>query len=209
MFDQKYIEQVLLLLQCMPTVSQESCFAMKGGSAINLFLRNMPRISVDIDLVYLPVESRESSLAGIASALRNIKKSINRNIQGVTVQEKNIQGHLTKLTVISPKAEIKIEPNLVLRGVLGHPARRDLCTAAQTLFEVFCSTSVAPDADVYAGKLCAALDRQHPRDLFDAKLLLDDSGITADIRRAFVVYLASHNRPMEEILNPKVQDFSP
>ena len=56
---------------------------------------------------------------------------------------------------------------------------------------------------------CApALDRQHPRDLFDVKLILDTDGITPEIRRAFVVYLAGHNRPMEELLSPRIQDIS-
>jgi hypothetical protein len=64
------------------------------------------------------------------------------------------------------------------------------------------------DADLYGGKLCAALDRQHPRDLFDVKLLLDDTGITPEIHKAFVVYLASHNRPMNELLAPRLQDIS-
>jgi len=62
-------------------------------------------------------------------------------------------------------------------------------------------------ADLYGGKLCAALDRQYPRDLFDVKLLLDDTGITPEIRRAFVVYLAGHDRPMSELLAPRLQDI--
>jgi len=167
----------------------------------------MPRVSVDIDLIYLPVAPRDASLSGIESALRNIKTSIERDVAGVVVQEKRIQGHVAKLTVISQAAEIKIEPNLVLRGALGDAVPRDLCETAQDAFEVFCSTAVASDADIYAGKLCAALDRQHPRDLFDVKVLLDDTGITSAIRRAFVVYLAAHNRPMHELLNPNMQDF--
>jgi len=61
---------------------------------------------------------------------------------------------------------------------------------------------------LYGGKICAALDRQHPRDLFDVKLLLDNEGITDKIRTAFIVYLISHNRPMNELLNPTFQDIS-
>ncbi len=57
-------------------------------------------------------------------------------------------------------------------------------------------------------EICAALDRQHPRDLFDVKLLLDNEGITDKIRTAFIVYLISHNRPMNELLNPTFQDIS-
>ena len=55
--------------------------------------------------------------------------------------------------------------------------------------------------------LCAALDRQHPRDLFDVKLLLDNEGITEEIRKAFVVYLASHDRPIHELLDPKAKNI--
>jgi predicted nucleotidyltransferase component of viral defense system len=207
-FDHKYTEQVHLLLSCMPAVADEACFALKGGTAINLFVRNMPRVSVDIDLIYLPVAPRDVSLSGIESALRNIKETIDRDLDGIAVKEKMIQGHVAKLTVISPTAEIKIEPNLVLRGALGDSIRRDLCEAAQDTFEVFCSAPVASDADVYAGKLCAALDRQHPRDLFDVKVLLDDTGITSAIRRAFIVYLAAHNRPMHELLDPNMQGIA-
>ena len=50
------------------------------------------------------------------------------------------------------------------------------------------------------------MDRQHPRDLFDVKLLLENEGITDEIRKAFVVYLASHDRPMHELLDPKRKD---
>jgi len=61
--------------------------------------------------------------------------------------------------------------------------------------------------DLYGGKLCAALDRQHPRDLFDVHGLFQNEGITDDIRRAFVVFLASHDRPMSELLTPNRKDL--
>lgn len=63
-------------------------------------------------------------------------------------------------------------------------------------------------ADLYAGKICAALDRQHPRDLFDVKWLLENEGLTDEIRIALLVYLSSHNRPMAELLAPKFKDIS-
>jgi hypothetical protein len=59
--------------------------------------------------------------------------------------------------------------------------------------------------DLYAGKLCAALDRQHPRDLFDVKLLLEDEGLTDDLIQVFIVYLISGNRPLAEMLAPQFQ----
>lgn len=65
MFD-PYLRQVQLLVRCLPEVSKESCFALKGGTAINLFYRDMPRLSVDIDLAYLPLKSRDESLSEIS-----------------------------------------------------------------------------------------------------------------------------------------------
>ena len=62
--------------------------------------------------------------------------------------------------------------------------------------------------DIYGGKLVAAMDRQHPRDLFDVMELFAHGGITPAIRRAFVVYLASHNRTLHEVLFPTPKDIS-
>lgn len=207
MFDSKYIEQVHLLLSCIPAVSQQECFALKGGSAINLFVHDMPRASVDIDLTYLPLVARDEALTGIEDALLSIKSKLKMDLNSVTVREKRIQGHLVKLIVITSYAEIKIEPNFVLRGALGQPVVCELCSAAQIAFKDYCRVSVVSNADLYAGKICAALDRQHPRDLFDIKILMEDRGITPDIRRAFVVYLAGHNRPIHELLNPNLSDI--
>jgi hypothetical protein len=87
------------------------------------------------------------------------------------------------------------------------PEERELCAEAQEQFSAFASARTLSVPDLYGGKLCAALDRQHPRDLFDVQLLLEDTGITPEIRRAFVVYLAGHGRPMHELLAPRVQDI--
>jgi hypothetical protein len=61
--------------------------------------------------------------------------------------------------------------------------------------------------ELYGGKICAALDRQHPRDLFDIKLLLEREGITDATRKSFVVHLISHDRPMAELLDPNFADL--
>lgn len=57
-------------------------------------------------------------------------------------------------------------------------------------------------AEIYGGKICAAVDRQHPRDLFDVRLLLDNEGLTEEIKTGFLVALISHMRPINELLNP-------
>jgi hypothetical protein len=64
----------------------------------------------------------------------------------------------------------------------------------------FAEARIVSFADLYAGKLVAALDRQHPRDLFDVRDLLANEGIGDDLRRAFLVYLISHDRSMAEVL---------
>lgn len=72
----KYEKQVHLLLSVLPLVAKEKCFALHGGTAINLFHHNMPRLSVDIDLTYLPVEDRDTSIAHINKSLHRISQQI-------------------------------------------------------------------------------------------------------------------------------------
>jgi len=167
----------------------------------------MPRVSVDIDLTYLPLNPRDAALHEINYALATIKHDIEKRIPGSRVLENKHQGHIMKLSVSTNDATIKIEPNLILRGTIYPSQNMDLCQSAQEHFGAFASVLASSIADLYGGKLCAALDRQHPRDLFDVKLLLDDSGITPGIRRSFVVYLAGHNRPMNELLSPNLLDI--
>lgn len=204
-----YKAQVQLLLRVLPLVATESCFALKGGTAINLFVRNMPRLSVDIDLTYLPIESREVSLNGISNALKRIQRRIVSDLKGVRVVADIVKGVATPSTlrVAQGEAQIKIEVNLVLRGAVYPATTRDLCVLAQETFESFASISCLSLDDLYGGKICSALDRQHPRDLFDVHLLLQNEGLTEGIRKAFIVYLASHPRPMNELLNPNWKDI--
>jgi predicted nucleotidyltransferase component of viral defense system len=207
-FDRRYEAQVRLLLRCLPEVSRQDCFALKGGTAINLFLRDLPRVSVDIDLTYLPLSPRAEALRNIEAALLSIRDGVRRRISDATVREHRVQDNLVRLTVATPEAVVKLEPNRVLRGTVYPPETRDLCTTARDQFTAFVSLRTLAVPDLYGGKLCAALDRQHPRDLYDVQLLLEDTGITPTIRRAFVVYLASHDRPMHELLAPRQQDLS-
>jgi predicted nucleotidyltransferase component of viral defense system len=206
-FDKRYEAQVRLLIRCLPVISRYSCFALKGGTAINLFIRDLPRISVDIDLTYLLLKPRDEALAEISDTLLSIGHDIERLLPEARVRASRDGGYAIRLQVSATDAVIKIEPNLILRGAV-HPFQSmDLCQAAQEQFGAFVSVPVLSIADLYGGKICAALDRQHPRDLFDVKLLLDDKGITPEIRRSFVVYLASHNRPMNELLSPNTLDI--
>jgi predicted nucleotidyltransferase component of viral defense system len=203
MFDSRYDAQVQLLIRCLSEFKRYTCFALKGGTAINLFVRDLPRISVDIDLTYLPLKPRDEALREIQETLLSLKRDIEQRVPNSRCQKLFSEGYIVKLLVSTPGATIKIEPNLILRGSVYAPDDRDLCPTAQKNFSAFVSVQTLSVADLYGSKLCAALDRQHPRDLFDVKLLLDDTGITRDVRRAFVVYLVGHNRPMNELLAPK------
>ena len=210
MRETRFFRQADLLVQVMPFVNAEACFALKGGTAINFFVRDFPRLSVDIDLVYLPVEDRATTLKGIAAALERIAAKIRRAMPGVQVRERRSTGDqlLVKLTVrASEGTEVTIEPNTVLRGTLHPTAERNLSPKAVGLFGRSVTMRVVSLPDLFGGKLCAALDRQHPRDLFDVHGLLQAEGITDDIRRAFVVFLASHDRPMSELLTPNRKDL--
>ena len=210
MKDTSYFKQAKLLLQVLPYIEKTGNFALKGGTAINLFLRDMPRLSVDIDLTYLPLNPREEALADISNSLREVANQV-RRILGAQVEEQRLKGsdHTVKLTVRHQEATIKVEPNLVLRGTIYPTVQASLCKRAEEMFELSVSSRLMSVPDIYGGKICAALDRQHPRDFFDIQLLLANEGLTDETRRAFVVYLASHDRPMNELLKPKWKDMNP
>ncbi len=202
-----YREQVILLLRILPSVAREEVFGLKGGIAINLFERNMPRLSVDIDLTYLPFDDRTTALANIAAALNRIKGSIEKSVPGITVtvvtQSDDTEA---KLHCQLLRTQVKIEVNTTMRGHVFAPRALDCAQKVQEEFGAFLEIQLVSKGELYGGKLCAALDRQHPRDLFDVKLLLNDEGITDEIRGGFIAALLSHPRPIAEVLSPKIKD---
>lgn len=199
-----YRHQVELLLDILPFIQDDSRLALKGGTAINLFHRNMPRLSVDIDLTYLPIEPRDIFFNNLTQALSDIADKTSSN--GFHVEPKHWKQHIIKLLVSNDYTTIKIEPNTILRGCVFKPEEKELVDAAQAIFLQTQKVRTLSIEDIYAGKICAALDRQHPRDLFDIKLLFENEGITETIRQAFVAYLASSPRPMSELLSPNELD---
>ncbi len=201
--NEAYAKQARLLLDVLPEVAKEECFAMHGGTAINLFVRDMPRLSVDIDLTYVEIAERKETLDGINAALVRIKERIEGLRPSIRVQHKE---KVCKLQLDDRGVMIKIEVNMVGRGILGGITKAQLCEAAQEQFDAFCAMPIVPLAQLYGGKLCAAMDRQHPRDLFDVKLLLENEGFTDEIKRGFIFGLVSSNRPTHEMLNPNLLD---
>jgi predicted nucleotidyltransferase component of viral defense system len=202
-----YLETARLLTRIAPLVFSGDAFALKGGTAINLFIRDMPRLSVDLDLVFadfrLPREDAQRRInEGIRGAAERLQK------QGFRIHlPTSVETGETKLFVRRDRIEVKVEVNFVMRGTV-YPVRAGALTpkARDTLLADL-EIPVVSLEDVYGGKLVAAMDRQHPRDLFDVMQLLAHEGITAGIRSAFVVYLASHNRPVHEVLFPSLRDI--
>lgn len=203
-----YYKQVQLLLEVLPYVSQEECFALKGGTAINMFIRDMPRLSVDIDLMYLRVEDRQTSLQNIAKSFERIARSIESSIRGTKVHRLDQQGDgiFSKLQVEKNGVRIKIEASPVTRGTVREPSVLSVSQRVEEEFG-FAEISVVHLDDLYAGKLCAALDRQHPRDFFDVRGLLDNEGISDTLMDVFIVYLISSNQPISKLLQPNLIDI--
>ncbi len=199
-FRDVYRRQAALLVRVLPHVAKESVFALKGGTAINLFVRNMPRLSVDIDLNYLPVQDRTTALAGIEAALHRIAASIKKDMGG-QINESLTEGRMTTLFVHVERVQIKIEVTPVIRGTVFQTQKRAVKPLVEDTFG-FAEMPVVSFPDLYAGKAVAGLDRQHPRDFFDWRDLLANEGINDELRRAFLVYMVSHHRPMFEVLAP-------
>jgi predicted nucleotidyltransferase component of viral defense system len=205
--NQVYLDTARLLTRVAPLVLVGETFALKGGTAINLFVRDMPRLSVDLDLVFpdhtLP---REQALQRINEAIRDSVVRLKKHGFQTYAPATADTGE-TKLLVRQGAIEVKIEVNFVTRGTVQPVRTASLTQKAREVRQADLEIPVVSLEDVYGGKLVAAMDRQHPRDLFDVMQLLAHEGITAGIRRAFVVYLASHNRPVHEVLFPSMRDI--
>lgn len=209
-FSDVYRKQVELLMRTLPHVAHEQCFALKGGTAINLFIRDMPRLSVDIDLTYLPVNDRAQALWEIDLALKRIGQRVREAEDGVQVtgSAPNTQREINKLVIRTrDRVQIKVEVTPVLRGCVYEPEMMGVSKKVEGTFG-YAEINVLSFADLYAGKIMAALDRQHPRDLFDVHHLLNNEGINDELRRAIIVYLISHDHSPHSLLNPVLQDIS-
>ena len=202
MINQIYRSQVELLLRILPYVANEKDFALKGGTAINMFIWDMPRLSVDLDLTYVNVDHREIALSNISAALKRIQEQIinNTDIQVVTT-EQDI-GQAVKL--VCKNTQVKIEANTIMRGIIKPITTMQVAPTVQKEFGLFAEMNIISYGELFGGKICAALDRQHPRDLFDIFCLLQKGGITEEIKQGFIMALLSHPRAIHEMLQPNL-----
>lgn len=109
MFEKKYLEQVQILLSVLPLINKHRVFAIKGGTAINFFIFNVPRLSVDIDLCYLPIESRENTFKKINALIREIAESIKMRFPEYTINlNKSGSANVYKLIISGNNVSVKI-----------------------------------------------------------------------------------------------------
>lgn len=207
MASEAYEAQVRLLVRVLPFLGGQTRLALKGGTAINLFVQDLPRLSVDIDLAYTGLEGREEALAQIHAALQEFKTAL--NALGLSVHGTPLRGTSTwvKLVVNDRDVQVKVEVSPVLRGTVYAPVTRQTTPAVQARFG-FAEVPVLALPDLYAGKLVAALDRQHPRDLYDVRLFLAQGRLSREVIVAFLVYLISHGRPIHEVLRPNLKPLA-
>ena len=198
-----YVQTVNLLLDIAPAVFQTPRFAMKGGTALNLFVQDLPRLSVDIDVVFINhLADRDTALEEIAQEIQRIETAIAK--MGYETRTRKVHGgDEVKLDIFSAEAKVKVEVNFVFRGTVLPVQTRALSEKTQTLFSKNIQIPVLSPSELYGSKLVAAMDRQHPRDLFDVLKMYESHGLTQEILDCFVVYLAGHNRPIHEVLFSK------
>lgn len=198
-----YKRQVALLIRIMPLVYQIKDFAVHGGTAINLFHKNMPRYSVDIDLTYIHIQEREESLRTIKEHLTILKKNIEKTIPNIKVIPKY---DIWKLQCTLNGATVKIEVNGTKRGVIGEIEEKMLCQKAQQEFSMACKARTVSYSQLYGGKITAALSRQHPRDLFDCKYM--EINTFNEVKDGFMLCLFGSDKPIIESLQPNDIDQS-
>ncbi|WP_431259262.1 nucleotidyl transferase AbiEii/AbiGii toxin family protein [Roseateles chitinivorans] len=199
-FNARYVDTVRLLLDILPKVFASGRFAMKGGTAINLFVQDMPRLSVDIDLVWVdPTPDREADLAGITGELSRMAVELGR--QGLHVQwSKRVDGEEVRLLAARRTTRVKVEANAVFRGTLLPIRILPLTATAAEVFDRDLAVPALAVEELYGSKLVAAMDRQHPRDLFDVIGMWRQLGWNVRVIDCFVGYLVGHNRPVHEVL---------
>lgn len=202
-WDNRYAERVKLLVEILPTLAEEKRFALKGGTAINLFEHDLPRLSVDIDLTWLPIGDFANDTREISAALEKIGETLRSGPLRLQVQTSGTEATgVHRLIASRHRARVQIETTPVMRGTV-HPVRTMRVRPGVEQAFGFAEIQVLDFADLYAGKLSAALSRQHPRDLFDMQPLLDDGRLDERLWRTFLVYLTCSPKPAAEMLAPQ------
>jgi len=198
-----YKNQVALLIDILLEIAKEDDLALHGGTAINLFHLNMPRLSVDIDLTFIPFsDNRNEDLNKIRQSLDSVKNRLKTTFPHIRFEDEKRAEEELKLLCTKDNATVKVEVNQINRGLIAEPCTKILCSRAEDEFDRFCEIKTVSVGQLWGGKLNAALERQHPRDIFDVKSMLQEIGFTEEIKQGFLFFLLCGKRPIDEILNP-------
>ena len=202
-----YKKQVTLLIDILIEIAKEDDFALHGGTAINLFHLNMPRLSVDIDLTCVPFsDSRTEDLNKIRQSLENVKSNLKIRFPNIRFEDEKRAEEELKLYCTKDNLTVKVEVNQINRGLIFKTCTKLLCSRAEKEFDKFCEIKTVSVGQLWGGKLNAAMERQHPRDIFDIKNMLNTIGFTEEIKQGFLFFLLCGKRPIDEILNPHFSD---
>ena len=198
-----YRKQVAWLIDILLEIAKEDNFALHGGTAINLFHLNMPRFSIDIDLTFVPFsDSRNEDLRKIRQSLEAVKNRLKTVFPNIHFEDEKRAEEELKLLCTKDNATVKIEVNQINRGLIAPTCTKILCHRAEEEFNRFCEMKTVSVGQLWGGKVNAALERQHPRDIFDIKNMLQRIGFTEEIKQGFLFFLLCGKRPTDEILNP-------
>ncbi len=204
-----YKKQVALLIDILTEIAKEDAFALHGGTAINLFHLNMPRLSVDIDLTSVSFsDNRDNDLNEIRYSLESIKRRLKLAFPSISFNDEIRADEELKLLCSRNNVTVKVEVNQINRGLIADPCKKLLCNRAESDFDRFCEVKTVSVGQLWGGKINAALERQHPRDVFDVKNMLQIVGLTEEIKQGFLFFLLCVKRPIDEVLNPHFTDQS-
>lgn len=197
--NRSYVDTVNLMLDVAPHVFRGPHFAMKGGTALNLFVHDMPRLSVDIDVVFVDrLPPREAALKTIKDELTRLSDDLQS--KGFGVSPIGLRGDDVKFTVSRNNVPVKVDVNHVFRGTLLPVEQRKLAGRAREMFTRDLEVPVIAEDELYGGKIVAALDRQHPRDFFDVREMLTQQRFGGRAVDCVVCYLAGHDKSVPGVL---------
>src|SRR6056297_3512199 len=192
-FRAEMIEKVLHLLNLLDKSNHHPLlkgkWVLKGGTALNLFVFDLPRLSVDIDLNYIGALEREAMLADrpkVEGAAQAIFSREGFTTKRVPTEHAGGKWRLSYQSYTGQSGNLEVDLNLMFRLPLW-----DIETADSHALGDFQARNIAlPDLhELAAGKLAALLARGQARDLFDCHQIFTMKGIDRErLRLAFVVY---------------------
>ncbi len=206
-FRPEILEKVIHLLNLLDGFNShpflKGRWVLKGGTALNLFLLDVPRLSVDIDLNYIGAVDRDTMMAERPKVEQAVQAVCSREGMSITRVPTDHAGGKWRLRYDSAAGEggnLEVDLNFMFRAPLWPVAPRDarVGTASATQIPVLDLHELA------SGKLAALLARQASRDLFDAHQLLGRSDLDqGKLRLGFVLYGAMNRKDWRTV---KVDD---